>query len=320
MRRLRASGYRNLVTRTPRRARPDRPGGGARVLRGGAARRTCSSPRRRWAASSPTTPTRRDFIYENLAIQTNVIHEAWRAGVQRAAVPRLVVHLSARLPAADQGGVSADRAARADQRALRDRQDRRHQDVLVLQPPVRHALPRAPCRRTSTVPGDNYDLQTSHVLPGADPQVPRGQAARATRSVTVWGSGTPRREFLLQRRHGRRLRPPRRTFRRGRARLGAERAPLVNVGCGEDLTIAELAAAVRRGGRLQRRDRVRPHQARRHAAQAARHRARALFGLAAAHPAGGGLAVDLRVFCQPVNDSFSSRRPPWGTWCINARP
>ena len=44
-----------------------------------------------------------EFIRENLAIQTNVIHAAWRAGVQAAAVPRLELHLPARLPAADAG-------------------------------------------------------------------------------------------------------------------------------------------------------------------------------------------------------------------------
>jgi GDP-L-fucose synthase len=68
---------------------------------------------------------------------------------------------------------------------------------------------------------------------------------RNDRSVTVWGSGTPRREFLHSDdmadacihlvEHSAEL----------RARLGAGRAPLVNVGCGEDQTIAELAAAVR---------------------------------------------------------------------------
>ena len=102
--------------------------------------------------------------------------------------------------------------------------------------------------------------------------------------------------------------------------LGAGRAPLVNVGCGEDLTIAELAALVREavGSRAEIvYDRTKPDGTPRKLLDIA---LAALFGLAAAHRAGGGLAVDLRVFCQPVNDFFSSRRPLWGTWCINARP
>jgi len=39
-----------------------------------------------------------DFIHSNLAIQTNVIHEAWRNGVKRPAFPGIFLHLSPRLP------------------------------------------------------------------------------------------------------------------------------------------------------------------------------------------------------------------------------
>ncbi len=82
-----------------------------------------------------------DFIRDNLAIQTNVIEASRnRAGVEASALPRLLVHLSQALPAAHQRGVSAHRAAGADQPRLRHRQDRRHRDVLELQPAIRHTL------------------------------------------------------------------------------------------------------------------------------------------------------------------------------------
>ena len=45
-------------------------------------------------------------------------------------------------------------------------------------------------------PGDNFDLHELTCAAGADPQVPRGEAAAGAPSVEVWGTGTPRREFL----------------------------------------------------------------------------------------------------------------------------
>jgi GDP-L-fucose synthase len=83
-------------------------------------------------------------------------------------------------------------------------------------------------------PGDNYDLHNSHVLPALIRKVHEAKLAGA-RSITVWGSGNPRREFLhttdladactfLLENHD-------------------DPAP-VNVGCGEDVTIRELAETV----------------------------------------------------------------------------
>jgi GDP-L-fucose synthase len=83
-------------------------------------------------------------------------------------------------------------------------------------------------------PGDNFDLQNSHVLPAL---IRRFHEAtlRGDASLTVWGTGTPRREFLhvddladavlylLQ-------------FYDGE--------PIVNIGWGEDVTIRELAEMI----------------------------------------------------------------------------
>jgi len=43
--------------------------------------------------------------------------------------------------------------------------------------------------------GDNYHPKNSHVVSRIDPQVSRGQV-RGDKTVTVWGSGNPRRELL----------------------------------------------------------------------------------------------------------------------------
>jgi GDP-L-fucose synthase len=83
-------------------------------------------------------------------------------------------------------------------------------------------------------PGDNFDLQNSHVLPALIRKF-HDARTRGDKSVEIWGSGTPRREFLhvddladavvylLQ-------------------HYDAE--PIVNIGWGEDVTIRELAEMV----------------------------------------------------------------------------
>jgi GDP-L-fucose synthase len=83
-------------------------------------------------------------------------------------------------------------------------------------------------------PGDNFDLRTSHVVPALIRKMHEAKLAQAP-EVAIWGTGTPRREFLhvddladacvflLQNHSGEQH---------------------VNVGCGEDLTIAELAETI----------------------------------------------------------------------------
>jgi GDP-L-fucose synthase len=84
-------------------------------------------------------------------------------------------------------------------------------------------------------PGDSYDLRTAHVLPALLRRFHEARAARAA-SVALWGSGRPRREFMhvddladallfLMRRY--------------------DAPEPVNVGVGEDLSIAELAEKIR---------------------------------------------------------------------------
>jgi GDP-L-fucose synthase len=83
-------------------------------------------------------------------------------------------------------------------------------------------------------PGDNFDLQNSHVLPALLRKFHEAQRAGAP-VVEVWGSGTPRREFLhvddladaclfLMQHH--------------------DSEQLINVGWGEDVSIAELAGLI----------------------------------------------------------------------------
>ncbi|WUH93827.1 GDP-L-fucose synthase [Streptomyces sp. NBC_00433] len=83
-------------------------------------------------------------------------------------------------------------------------------------------------------PGDNFDLATSHVLPALIRRF--HEAARdGAPEITLWGSGTPRREFL----HVDDLAAACTLLLRD---YDADEP--VNVGCGEDLTIRELAETV----------------------------------------------------------------------------
>ncbi len=94
-------------------------------------------------------------------------------------------------------------------------------------------------------PGDNYDLEKSHVLPALIRKFHEAKIAGA-KTVSVWGTGSPRREFLYSDDMAEGcihlLELPAERLQR---ELGAERPPLVNVGCGEDHTIAQIAALVR---------------------------------------------------------------------------
>lgn len=83
-------------------------------------------------------------------------------------------------------------------------------------------------------PHDNYDLRNSHVLPALIRKVHEAKQAGA-KSITVWGSGNPRREFLH-------------TDDLADACIFLlnhyDQPDLINVGCGQDVTIRELAETI----------------------------------------------------------------------------
>jgi GDP-L-fucose synthase len=85
-------------------------------------------------------------------------------------------------------------------------------------------------------PGDNFDLEKSHVLAALIRKVHEAKL-RNQREVTIWGTGTPRREFL----HADDLADALRFLLEN-----YDSSEIVNVGCGEDLTIRELVETVAR--------------------------------------------------------------------------
>jgi GDP-L-fucose synthase len=93
-------------------------------------------------------------------------------------------------------------------------------------------------------PGDSYDLNNCHVLPALIRKMHEAKVADAP-EVVLWGSGTPKREFLYVDDLAHAL-----VFlatldaQRYEALVEPSRCPLINVGSGKDLTIRELAETV----------------------------------------------------------------------------
>jgi len=101
-------------------------------------------------------------------------------------------------------------------------------------------------------PGDNYHPENSHVIPALIRKFHEAKV-RGDKTVTVWGTGTPRREFLYNEDMADAC-----VFLMGlsnekyQSLLGSDEAksgkfepPLINIGTGEDLPIGELACAVK---------------------------------------------------------------------------
>ncbi|KQV46929.1 GDP-fucose synthetase [Pelomonas sp. Root1217] len=102
-------------------------------------------------------------------------------------------------------------------------------------------------------PGDNYHPENSHVIPALLRKFHEAKLAQA-KQVVVWGTGTPRREFMYSEDmaaaciHLMQLPDDRYESMLGsdESKTGKFEPPLVNIGVGHDVTIAELAATVQR--------------------------------------------------------------------------
>jgi GDP-L-fucose synthase len=176
-----------------------------------------------------------DFIYENLAIAQNTIHAAYRAGVPRllflgstCIYPKLAEQpiredslLSGPLESTNEAYAIAKIAG------LKLCEFYRRQYGIC----YHSAMPT-----NLYGPGDNYHPKNSHVLPALIRRFHQAKLDQAP-EVTIWGTGTPLREFLhvddvaAGILHLLRLEDP---------------PDCVNLGCGEDISIGDLARLVQR--------------------------------------------------------------------------
>ncbi len=186
-----------------------------------------------------------EFFYENVAIETAIIHEAWRNNVRRllflgssCIYPRDCPQpireeylMTGPLEPTNRAYAVAKIAGIEMCRAYNQQYGTRY---LAAMPTNLYGQ------------GDNYDIQTSHVLPALIRKMHEAKI-RGDASVTLWGTGRPYREFLysddladacvfLLNLNDERF---------GMLLGDGSSNPLINVGCGEDLTIADLAGLVR---------------------------------------------------------------------------
>jgi len=192
-----------------------------------------------------------EFIRDNLAIQTNVIHAAWRHGVKRllflgssCIYPRLAPqpmreeHLLTGPLEPTNRPYALAKIAGIEMCWSYNRQY--GTQFLAVMPTNLYG------------PGDNYHPQNSHVIPALIRKFHEAKQSNIP-SVTVWGTGTPRREFLYSDDMADAcvylMNLPDEQFK---TLLGSDEAatrifmpPLVNIGVGHDLTIRELAETVK---------------------------------------------------------------------------
>jgi len=185
-----------------------------------------------------------EFIHQNLLIQDNVLHQSWRHGVKRL----LFLGSSCIYPKECPQPIREEYLLTGPLEPT----NRPYAIAKIAGIETCWAYNRQYNTRFLAVmptnlygPGDNYDLHNSHVLPALIHKMHRAKSEQAE-SVTAWGTGTPRREFLysddladaclfLMNMSDAELTPL----------LAGEHPPLINIGCGEDLPIAELVRLVK---------------------------------------------------------------------------
>ena len=218
-----------------------------------------------------------EFIYDNMMIHATVVHAAHLYRRRRSCcISAAPASTRATAPQPMTEDDAADRPARADQRGVRDRQDRRHQAVPGLPQAVRLRLHLGDADESVRAERQLRPDQLARAA-GDDSQVPRCEGSQAAARSTIWGTGTPRREFLhvddladacvfLMEHY--------------------DEAMHINVGTGEDLSHPRAGRTWSRAIVYPAaRARLRHVEAGRHAAQAARRLAAARARLASSHRA-----------------------------------
>ena len=174
-----------------------------------------------------------DFIYDNLMIQNNVIHSSYLNGVAKLLLlgSTCIYPKFAPQPISEESLLTGTLEPTNEPYAIA-----KIAGIKMCQSYNRQYGTRFICAMPTNLygPNDNFDLTTSHVLPALIRRFHEAKAA-GSRSVTIWGSGTPYREFVH-------------VDDVARASLFLmeqyEGFEPVNVGSGQELTIKELARKI----------------------------------------------------------------------------
>ena len=185
-----------------------------------------------------------EFIYQNLAIQTNVLHAAYRFGVKRVLFLGSVCIYPKHCPQPIKedylltGPLEPTNEPYAIAKIA---------GIKLCESYNRQYGTQFLCAMPTNLygPGDNFDLQTSHVLPALIRKF--HEAKTKGTPVTLWGTGLAKREFLHVEDCAQAsiflMNLPDDRFAE---LINYSAGPLINVGCGEDITIRELADITRK--------------------------------------------------------------------------
>lgn len=135
-----------------------------------------------------------DFIYDNLMIEANIIHASARMGVEKL----LFLGSSCIYPKLAKQPISEDQLLRGSLEPTNEWYAIAKIAGIKLCQAYRkqyglHFISAMPTNLYG--PGDNFDLETSHVIPALMRKM-HDAKERGRPAVAVWGTGTPRREFL----------------------------------------------------------------------------------------------------------------------------
>lgn len=189
-----------------------------------------------------------EFIYNNLMIEANIINSAFIHGVQKllflgssCIYPKLAeqpMREDALLTGALEPTNEPYAVAKIAGIKLCESYNRQYGKT--------HGIDYRSVMPTNLYgPGDNYHPQNSHVIPGLIRRFHEAKISGAL-SVTVWGSGKPRREFLYV---DDMARACVHVMNIDKSKYDEHTKPMlshINVGCGFDITISELAETIRK--------------------------------------------------------------------------
>lgn len=176
-----------------------------------------------------------DFLYKNLMIQCNVIRAAYAAGVRKLLFlgSSCIYPREAPQPLREDALLTGPLESTNEPYAIA-----KIAGLKLCEAYQREYGARFICAMPTNLygPHDNYDLHSSHVLPALIRKFHEGRES-GQESVTIWGTGTPLREFLY-------------VDDLAQACVTLMEHPdaegIYNIGAGKDISIADLAALVAR--------------------------------------------------------------------------
>jgi GDP-L-fucose synthase len=187
-----------------------------------------------------------DFIYQNLMMQANVIEAAFQNGVQKllflgssCIYPRM-----AQQPMREDALLTGTLEPTNEPYAIAKIAGIKLCESYNRQYGASHGVDYRSVMPTNLYgPGDNYHPENSHVIPALIRRFHEAKLANAP-SVAIWGTGTPRREFLyvddMAAASVHVMQLPKATYDQHTSPMQSH----INVGSGSDVTIAEVAQAI----------------------------------------------------------------------------